>query len=202
MTLNFTRRTILSGIFFGTINYKLSSSCPTTPYQPKGPFFKATNLPNNIDLTNNGKAQGEIVKIEGKVIDNLCRPHSNCYIKIWQANKHGKYNHENDFSLNRKDKNFLGYSFIKTDNNGFYKFITIIPGSYKISKKIIRPPHIHLYLRTKDNKTLSTQLYFKGHKNNAQDFLYRRVKNKHLIEIETKKNNSDKYLSSNFNIVL
>ena len=37
-----------------------------TPSQPKGPFFKKNRTISINDLSNNGKATGELIKIEGK----------------------------------------------------------------------------------------------------------------------------------------
>ena len=131
--------------------------------QPVGPFFKEKQLSNINDLTNNGKASGKIIKIEGKITDKNCTPYPYSLINIWQANAYGKYNHANDMSNNKFDKYFSGYKKIISDKEGFYSFTTIIPGSYKISQNIIRPPHIHFLVKTKNNKSLSTQLYFKDH---------------------------------------
>ena len=35
------------------------------------------------DLSNNGKATGELIKIEGKILDKSCKPYPFCEIDIW-----------------------------------------------------------------------------------------------------------------------
>ena len=175
--------------------------CSKTPAQPAGPFFKQKKLSDLNDLTNNGMAAGKRIKIEGKILDNNCRPYPNCLIDIWQANTYGKYNHKNDYSDNELDKNFNGYKKIVANSEGFYSFTTILPGSYKISNNILRPPHIHLLIKTKSNKSLTTQLYFKGHPLNKNDFILNNINNKSLLEVSLVKseNNIRKAI---FNIII
>ena len=181
---------------------KFLYSCSLTAKQPKGPFYKFKNKKTPIDLTNNGKAYGDKVKISGKVMDNQCNPYGNSFIKIWQANSFGKYDHENDLSNNKMDNNFSGYTTIKTDKNGFYKFFTIVPGPYKITKNFFRPPHIHFSVVTQNKKILNTQLYFKNHPLNANDFLYKKIKNKKSVEIVLKKDANSKIQSGVFNFII
>ena len=95
--------------------------------QPKGPFYKESSLSTLNDLTNDGKAEGELIKIEGRILDKNCNPYPNCLIDIWQANSYGKYNHQNDFSKNKLDKFFYGYKRIISDKNGNYFFTTVFP---------------------------------------------------------------------------
>ena len=42
-----------------------------TPIQPIGPFYKETKLSNINDLTNNGKALGKKIEIQGKIVDSI-----------------------------------------------------------------------------------------------------------------------------------
>tara|TARA_Y100001970_G_C14046706_1_gene756716 strand:+ start:90 stop:602 length:513 start_codon:yes stop_codon:yes gene_type:complete len=159
--------------------------------QPVGPFFKNKHINYSKDMTNNKKAKGEIIQVKGKVLDKNCNPYSFTTVYIWQANTYGKYNHKHDISKNKIDYNFNGYTKIKTDKYGFYKFITIMPGGYKVSNDIIRPPHIHLFITTKNNKKLSTQLYVKDHPLNKKDFLFNTIKKSSLLELDFKKASSD-----------
>ena len=191
MNLNIDRRTFLCLIgYFYTANLFAKTKCKKTPIQPIGPFYKKTKLSNINDLTNNGKALGKIIEIQGKIVDRNCKPHPKCIIDIWQANSYGKYNHKNDLSENKIDKYFKGYKRIITDDAGFYSFKTIMPGSYKIFNDIIRPPHIHLLIKTVNNKKLSTQVYFKDQLGNKKDIIFNSVKNNYLLEVSLVK--SDK----------
>ena len=175
-------------------------NCKLTPNQPMGPFFK-NNITNSSDLTNNNKAFGKTIGIKGKVLNTNCKPHPLSEIYIWQANAFGKYNHQKDLSQNNNDKNFNGYAKITSDKDGVYSFKTIIPGSYKVGNNIIRPPHIHFFVKTKQSKKLITQLYFKNHPYNKTDFLYRNVNYKNLIELNLK-NITDNYAEGIFNIII
>ena len=152
-------------------------------------------------MTNKKKAIGEIISIQGNVKDEQCNPHSFSQLTIWQANTFGKYNHKSDSSNNKSDPNFNGYIKIKTDKNGFYKFTTIFPGSYKISENIKRPPHIHLLVITKTNKKLITQLYFKNHPLNKYDFLFNASKRNSFLELDLKEASS-LIKTANYNIII
>ena len=149
------------------------------------------------DLSNNGKATGELIKIEGKILDKSCKPYPFCEIDIWQANSYGTYNHENDFSKNKIDEFFYGYKRITSDKNGSYFFTTIFPGSYKISKDIVRPPHIHLLVKTKNKKSLITQIYFKNHPHNKNDFIYQEGKRVFKFAVTNMANVSEEIMLKN-----
>ena len=76
-----------------------------------------------------------------------------------------------------------------------------MPGSYKIGKKFIRTPHIHLSVNISRNKEFFTQVYFKDHTLNKNDFLLNSTKNNNLLMMKFKKNEVG-LLSSYFNIVV
>ena len=183
--MKYSRRTILLSACFGVINsIYAKNKCSLTPMQPLGPFFKTTDLSHISDMTNRGKAKGKVIHVKGLVKDNTCKPYSNSKLTIWQANSHGKYNHKGDLSQYNSDKHFNGYMKIKSDNKGFYKFTTIVPGSYKISNTIRRPPHIHIFIETETGKSLITQLYFKDHPMNRNDFLFNNAPNNGRLELD------------------
>ena len=87
------RRSLLMA--FGGLSLKkyanAKSECYYTPKQPLGPFFDFNLNESTNDLTNNKKASGKIIKIKGKVTNIDCKPLKNTIIKVWQANKYGKY---------------------------------------------------------------------------------------------------------------
>ena len=155
--------------------------CNNTPPQSTGPFYKVPSKIFNNDMTNNGKAIGKKIKVYGKVLDNECNPITNAVLDIWQANSFGKYNHQADLSESRKDNNFYGYMRLLSNKKGEYSFNTILPGSYKVSKDLIRTPHIHFKV-TNNRKQLTTQMYFKGNKMNKKDFLFKNTNNNSVLE--------------------
>ena len=124
---------------------------------------------------------GKKIKVYGKVLDNKCKPITNAILDIWQANSFGKYNHQADLSKSRKDNNFYGYIRLLSNEKGEYNFITILPGSYKVSKDLTRTPHIHFKVTSK-HKQLTTQMYFKENEMNKKDFLFKNTFNNNVLE--------------------
>ena len=198
-----SRRVFLASLFFlGIFNIaKAKKICRLTPSQPAGPFFKKDNVYQFSDLTNNGKAKGRIISIKGRIENKDCIPYPYSRMIVWQANAYGKYNHENDLSKNKIDPNFNGYMKLQSDKNGLYNFTTIIPGAYKISKTIKRPPHIHIFIQTRTNKKVITQLYFKDHPLNKKDFLFNRDEKNSLLELNVKRS-SDSLEYANYNFII
>ena len=158
-----------------------STNCKITPPQSTGPFYKEPSKIFNNDMTNNGKAIGKRIKVYGKVLNNKCKPISNAVLDIWQANSFGKYNHQADLSESRKDNEFYGYMRLLSNERGEYSFNTILPGSYRVSKDLIRTPHIHFKV-TNNKKQLTTQMYFKGNEMNNKDFLFKSTNNNKALE--------------------
>jgi protocatechuate 3,4-dioxygenase beta subunit len=132
-------------------------------------------------MTKNGKAIGKRIKVYGKILNNKCKPITNAVLDIWQANSFGKYNHEADLSKSRKDNDFYGYIRLLSNEKGEYSFFTILPGKYKVSKNITRAPHIHFKV-TKNQKHLTTQMYFQGNQMNDKDFLFKNTNYNNYLE--------------------
>lgn len=163
-----------------------STNCKITPPQSTGPFYKEPSKIFNNDMTNNGKAIGKRIKVYGKVLNNKCKPINNAVLDIWQANSFGKYNHQADLSESRKDNEFYGYMRLLSNERGEYSFNTILPGSYRVSKDLIRTPHIHFKVMN-NKKQLTTQMYFKGNEMNNKDFLFKNTNNINALEASVDK---------------
>jgi len=176
-----------------------STNCKNTPPQSTGPFYKVPSKKFNNDMTNNGKAIGKRIKVYGKVLNNKCKPISNAVLDIWQANSFGKYNHQADLSESRKDNEFYGYMRLLSNERGEYSFNTILPGSYRVSKDLIRTPHIHFKV-TNNKKQLTTQMYFKGNEMNNKDFLFKNTNNISALEASIDKSISK--LTYKFDIII
>ena len=176
-----------------------STNCKNTPPQSTGPFYKVPSKIFNNDMTNNGKAIGKRIKVYGKVLNNKCKPISNAVLDIWQANSFGKYNHQADLSESRKDNEFYGYMRLLSNERGEYSFNTILPGSYRVSKDLIRTPHIHFKV-TNNKKLLTTQMYFKGNEMNNKDFLFKSTNNISALEASVDKSLSK--LTYKFDIII
>jgi protocatechuate 3,4-dioxygenase beta subunit len=138
-----------------------------------GPFYPLT-IPadTDFDLTvvagKDGRAQGQLLYVSGRVLNTRGEPVSDAVLEIWQANSHGRYAHPGDTNKAPLDPNFQGYAKIRTGVDGTYRFKTIKPGAYED-----RTQHIHFDIKGK-NTRLITQMYFEGEARNETDGLLKR----------------------------
>ena len=147
-----------------------------TPNEIKGPFYPVTpQKDQDFDLTQvEGKAnvaQGEVVMIQGHVLDTTGQPIENATVDIWQANAAGRYNHPHDENPAPLDPNFQGWAIVQSGQQGGFKFKTIVPGAYPVSAQWKRPPHIHFKVSKAGYQEVVTQMYFPGHELNQVDKL-------------------------------
>jgi len=151
-----------------------------TPEQIMGPFYPIIRpLDHDMDLTvikgKRGHAQGKLIHLMGRVLNNQGEPVKGARIEVWQANTHGRYAHPTDINPAPLDPNFQGYGVQVTDAEGRYRFKTIKPGAYPINPvnpTNVRPPHIHFdVLGTKDR--LVTQMYFPDEPLNEKDIIFK-----------------------------
>jgi protocatechuate 3,4-dioxygenase beta subunit len=146
-----------------------------TPFQTEGPFYP-DKLPldtdNDLLIINDGitPAIGEITHLTGKLMDENGNPIKSALVEIWQVNAKGSYIHSQDPSGNERDPNFQGFGRFLTSSTGDYYFRTIKPVPYPG-----RTPHIHFKVKIKDRPEYTTQCYIKGHPQNEQDGIFRRV---------------------------
>lgn len=180
--VNLSKRRILqsslgAAVFFTAIGAKAAAPlCGLTPAQTEGPFYPEVTKPDeDTDLTQNGRAAGQVIFVEGVVTDTLCRPVPGALVEIWQACASGRYDHSGDPNPAPLDPNFQYWGRAVTDAAGNYKFKTIIPGAYPAAPGWDRPPHIHFKIAKIGYEELVTQLYFKGQKLNGQDRILRSI---------------------------
>src|SRR5215212_5429534 len=70
-----------------------------TPGDILGPFYPAGKEPlSGVDLTvgRSGLAQGQIVHLMGRVLNEKGEPVPDVKVELWQANMHGRYTHPSD----------------------------------------------------------------------------------------------------------
>ena len=133
-----------------------------TPAQQEGPYY-TVNKPEDRDndLVNfagaNGLPNGQILEFDGIVYDADGFPIEGITIEIWQTDNSGAYLHPNDPATDSRDRNFQFYGEAITDEMGYYKFRTILPGLYEP-----RPRHIHVKVKLDGQELLTTQFYFAG----------------------------------------
>ena len=146
-----------------------------TPDQVLGPYFPARGRPvGQHDLTavkgSNGRAQGEIIEVTGRILDLQGEPVRGVRLTIWQANTFGRYAHANDTNPAPLDPNFAGCAGIRSDDHGVYRIKTVKPGAYPAGPQWMRPPHIHFEVHGRFER-LVPQMYFPGEPLNTHDRL-------------------------------
>jgi protocatechuate 3,4-dioxygenase beta subunit len=149
-------------------------------FQPKKPtpsrFFSADlSMPDSFATTNNlakktgsfYRAFGEIIFLQGTIVDSFGVPIDGVAIEIWQTNAAGKYHTLLEPNSEYIDKYFSMSGRTISDNLGNYHFITIMPGSNPG-----RAPHINMNLYHPKFGKLETEIYFADHPYNATDYQY------------------------------
>ena len=180
----FKRRSMLKyGISIGMLPltgaaYSKSASAKSTatPTQTEGPFYPVhQQVDKDADLTriqgSSRRARGTIINVVGRVLTPNGKPLQNATVEIWQANANGRYQHFRDPNPAEQDPDFQGWGITKSDEQGFYRFLTIIPGAYPAGPGWMRPPHIHFKIAIQNYQTLTTQMYFPGNNYNASDLI-------------------------------
>jgi protocatechuate 3,4-dioxygenase beta subunit len=149
---------------------------PVTRTEATGPVELWRKLhcgDSNLAVSPNGKlAQGQLMQVSGRILDEDGRPIPNAIVELWQANAAGRYTHALDQRAAPLDPNFLGHGRVRSDANGVYQFLTIKPGAYPVPVKDTwwRPPHIRFsVLGPSTLSRLVTQMYFPGEPLNDWD---------------------------------
>ena len=141
---------------------------PTTLSELTGPAYgEAAIAELDADLTRQfqGQPLGERIVVSGRVLGSDGKPLRSQLVEIWQANAAGRYMHEVDTHDAPLDPNFAGAGRCLTDDDGWYRFTTVKPGSYpwKNHHNAWRPNHIHFSLFGRAfTDRLVTQMYFPG----------------------------------------
>ncbi len=159
----------------GSAGSVLAQTLKRTPGEILGPFYPVLKpLDQDADLTilssKSGRAQGQVVHLMGRVSNLNGEPVAGARVEIWQANTHGRYDHPSDRNPAPLDPGFQGSAVQFTDAEGRYRFKTIKPGAYPVTRDWSRPPHVHFEVIGKSNR-LVTQMYFPGDPLNEKDLL-------------------------------
>ena len=175
LTISPSRRQILHGALvsssFGlAIGYPplifAQSATPTpqchdgdeaTIRQTEGPYFKPSS-PQRANLVE-PDTKARLVEINGQVLTHSCRPVERALVDLWHADERGEYDNVGF--------RYRGHLF--TDNEGRYRFRTILPALYPG-----RTRHYHIKVHALERSVLTTQLYFPDEPANRRDGLFRR----------------------------
>ena len=185
----------------------MGKSMTVTPANPEGPFYPIhKQVDTDTDLTliegHTERAQGEVIKVTGQVLDDKGQPVEGALVDIWQANTYGRYHHEDDPATTPTDPNFQGWGMVKTDAQGRYAFTTIKPGASKVEDKWRRPPHIHYKVSRRGYREITTQMYFAGEALNEKDHLLNDVAENERDLLVVDFNERDGVLQGDFSVVL
>jgi protocatechuate 3,4-dioxygenase beta subunit len=143
-----------------------------SPRQTEGPFYPrdwAGDADSDLVVVvgEAARAMGQVVYIEGRVLDILGTPLAETEVEIWQCDAQGVYRHPRDEEPGRRrDPGFQGRGRTIADAAGKYRFRTIRPVPYGG-----RTPHIHFRVQPPNGAALITQMYVFGEKRNSADFV-------------------------------
>jgi protocatechuate 3,4-dioxygenase beta subunit len=154
-----------------------------TPAQAEGPYYTISKPDDrDNDLTRlegaSGQPEGEVIEFGGRVYDANGMPFSGVVVEIWQTDASGVYLHPGDPGTDQRDRNFQFYGESITANDGSYHFRTILPGHYEP-----RPRHIHVKFKLEGKELLTTQFYFEGDSELADESMFNQTQGDgiHLI---------------------
>lgn len=187
---NFLKTTLLGGAMLMVGRKALAETCGISPEQTTGPFIP-DDFPfrdvieghpyiiakeRDADLTviegSHRTADGQILYLNGQVVDDNCLPVPNAQVYLWQADDHGHYNHSEDPNIQNEanpslllDPNFQYRGIVLTDGDGRFQFKTIKPKYYPLSPDepdFKRTAHLHIGIMKQGFHELFTQTYFEG----------------------------------------
>lgn len=118
-------------------------------------LYSIVHIHSHDIFTNPVTAKGQILQIEGRVLNRSGQPIPDLSVEIWQTDEQGIYDHPGDRDSNNRDRGFQFFGTSISNASGEYQFRTIIPGKYEP-----RPRHIHVKIRNAERIILVTQIYF------------------------------------------
>jgi Protocatechuate 3,4-dioxygenase beta subunit len=141
-----------------------------TPHQILGPFFPQGLRPaTQGDLTIvegvAGHAQGEIIEVRGRVLDDKGNPVAGARLSIWQANSFGRY----CIQMISTPRRWIQTSKASPPFNPARRRVSDQDRearTYPVGPDWMRAPHIHLEVQGQFER-LITQMYFPGEPLNA-----------------------------------
>ncbi|HTP43160.1 MAG TPA: protocatechuate 3,4-dioxygenase subunit alpha [Candidatus Acidoferrum sp.] len=140
--------------------------------QTVGPFFVIGCTWLNCDQIAAPSVAGERLTIEGRVLDGDGKAVPDALIEIWQANAQGKYAHPDDPEGKSVEPGFRGFGRIPTDDEGKFRFSTIMPGPVPGPDGKTQAPHLAVSVFARGLlRRLVTRIYFPDEKANESDYV-------------------------------
>lgn len=174
--INTRRRSLLTAAALLPLAPVAHALAPTPPAM-EGPFYPTSSM--RFDDVDNDlvkiegavkAAGGEVIQLNGKLVDSDGDAIANAFVEIWQCDATGRYLHTADRRAEPRDPGFQGFGRARTNAEGRFTFRTIKPVPYPG-----RTPHIHVKVIDQGFELLTSQLYLDGHPGNERDFLFHRM---------------------------
>jgi catechol 1,2-dioxygenase len=152
-----------------------------TPRTIEGPLYVGgAPLSKYEARLDDGLDPGVVLFMQGQVRDTDGKPLAGAIVDVWQANTAGNYSYfdssQSEFNLRRR---------IETDDQGRYRFRSIVPSGYgcsptgptqqlldQLGRHGQRPAHIHFFISAPGHRHLTTQINLSGDPYLHDDFAY------------------------------
>jgi protocatechuate 3,4-dioxygenase alpha subunit len=106
-----------------------------------------------------GDADGERIRIDGRVLDAAGKPVDGLLFEAWQADAQGRYAHPRDGRPT--NSSFRGFGRVETDADGRFQLATVKPGPVPGPDGKVQAPHIVVALHTRGLLAhLYSRIYF------------------------------------------
>lgn len=155
-----------------------------TPRTIEGPLYVsgAPVAQSFVRLDDGSDTAGETLIMHGVVAGADGKPIAGAQVEVWHANTKGFYSH---FDPTGEQQPFNMRRTIITDENGRYKFQSIVPKGYgcppdgptqgllnELGRHGNRPAHIHFFVTAPGHRKLTTQINIDGDPLVYDDFAY------------------------------
>ena len=178
-----------------------------TSSQTVGPYFHDSLMRDDArcHVLATSATEGVHIRVEGRVLDGDGAPVPDAVLELWQANRHGRFNHPRDRRDVPLDPSFTGFGRVATDAEGGFCITTIKPGVVPFDDHRVQAPHIAVTVLGRGLLNhLYTRIYFDDESRNASDPVLERVPTERRATLVAKRdlNVSDSALIYQFDVVL
>jgi protocatechuate 3,4-dioxygenase beta subunit len=127
----------------------LPSTCVSTSGDGEGPYYR-TEYPERVNLNILEEAGDELL-IDGRLLDERCKPVVGATVDLWHATPKGIYDMSGDYHCSGR---------AVTDAQGGFCFRTLRPPPYSNGMGGFLAAHLHWNVLIGGEKRLTTQTYF------------------------------------------